>query len=57
LRSKDLDTLTSRKLISFSHDRWFLDRIAHHILAFKGNSQVTFFNEIIRNMMPTRRSA
>ncbi|WP_109479788.1 energy-dependent translational throttle protein EttA [Paraburkholderia sp. C35] len=27
-----------------SHDRWFLDRIATHILAFEGDSQVTFFN-------------
>ena len=27
-----------------SHDRWFLDRIATHILAFEGNSQVTFFD-------------
>ncbi len=26
-----------------SHDRWFLDRIATHILAFEGNSQVTYF--------------
>ena len=26
-----------------SHDRWFLDRIATHILAFEGNSQVRFF--------------
>lgn len=26
-----------------SHDRWFLDRIATHILAFEGNSQVYFF--------------
>ena len=26
-----------------SHDRWFLDRIATHILAFEGNSQVVFF--------------
>ncbi len=26
-----------------SHDRWFLDRIATHILAFEGNSQVTWF--------------
>ena len=26
-----------------SHDRWFLDRIATHILAFEGNSQVEFF--------------
>jgi len=27
-----------------SHDRWFLDRIATHILAFEGDSQVMFFN-------------
>jgi ATPase subunit of ABC transporter with duplicated ATPase domains len=27
-----------------SHDRWFLDRIATHILAFEGDSQVTFFD-------------
>ena len=26
-----------------SHDRWFLDRIATHILAFEGDSQVTFY--------------
>jgi energy-dependent translational throttle protein EttA len=26
-----------------SHDRWFLDRIATHIIAFEGDSQVTFF--------------
>ncbi len=26
-----------------SHDRWFLDRIATHILAFEGNSQVRWF--------------
>jgi sulfate-transporting ATPase len=26
-----------------SHDRWFLDRIATHILAFEGESQVVFF--------------
>jgi sulfate-transporting ATPase len=26
-----------------SHDRWFLDRVATHILAFEGNSQVYFF--------------
>jgi ATPase subunit of ABC transporter with duplicated ATPase domains len=26
-----------------SHDRWFLDRIATHILAFEGNSEVVFF--------------
>jgi hypothetical protein len=26
-----------------SHDRWFLDRVATHILAFQGESQVTWF--------------
>jgi sulfate-transporting ATPase len=26
-----------------SHDRWFLDRIATHILAFEGESHVEFF--------------
>ena len=26
-----------------SHDRWFLDRIATHILAFEGDSQVEWF--------------
>ncbi len=27
-----------------SHDRWFLDRIATHILAFEGDSQVVWFD-------------
>ena len=26
-----------------SHDRWFLDRVCTHILAFEGDSQVVFF--------------
>ncbi len=48
----DVDTLRALEeaLLSFpgcvlviSHDRWFLDRIATHILAFEGDSQVTFF--------------
>jgi len=30
--------------IVVSHDRWFLDRIATHILAFEGNSQVRWFH-------------
>ncbi len=53
--SNDLDVETLRALeeaiLSFpgcvmviSHDRWFLDRIATHILAFEGNSEVTFFD-------------
>ena len=29
--------------VIISHDRWFLDRICTHILAFEGNSQVYFF--------------
>lgn len=29
--------------VIISHDRWFLDRIATHILAFEGNSQIFFF--------------
>ncbi len=48
----DVDTLRSLEdaLLDFagcavviSHDRWFLDRIATHILAFEGDSQVTWF--------------
>ncbi|MCM1512509.1 MAG: energy-dependent translational throttle protein EttA [Oxalobacter formigenes] len=52
--SNDLDVETLRALedallefagsvIVISHDRWFLDRIATHILAFEGDSQVAFF--------------
>lgn len=28
-----------------SHDRWFLDRIATHILAFEGDSQMRMFDD------------
>ncbi|OFS83875.1 energy-dependent translational throttle protein EttA [Oligella sp. HMSC05A10] len=52
--SNDLDVETLRALedallefagtvMVISHDRWFLDRIATHILAFEGDSQVYFF--------------
>ena len=52
--SNDLDVETLRALedallefagcvLVISHDRWFLDRIATHILAFEGESAVTFF--------------
>src|SRR6202166_1988443 len=52
--SNDLDVETLRALedallefagsvMVISHDRWFLDRIATHILAFEGDSQVNFF--------------
>jgi energy-dependent translational throttle protein EttA len=53
--SNDLDVNTLRALeealenfggcaMVISHDRWFLDRVATHILAFEGDSQVAFFN-------------
>ena len=29
--------------VVITHDRWFLDRVATHILAFEGDSQVVFF--------------
>ncbi len=52
--TNDLDVETLRALeeallnfpgcaVVISHDRWFLDRIATHILAFEGESQVTWF--------------
>jgi ATP-binding cassette ChvD family protein len=52
--SNDIDINTLRALeeglenfagcaVVISHDRWFLDRIATHILAFEGNSQVYYF--------------
>ena len=52
--TNDLDVNTLRALeealenfggcaVVISHDRWFLDRIATHILAFEGDSQVVFF--------------
>src|SRR5262249_57754770 len=31
-------------VLVISHDRWFLDRIATHMLAFEGDSQVVFFD-------------
>ena len=48
----DVDTLRALEagLVAFpgcavviSHDRWFLDRVATHVLAFEGNSQVRWF--------------
>ena len=53
--TNDLDVNTLRALeealssfagcaMIISHDRWFLDRIATHILAFEGDSQVRWFN-------------
>lgn len=53
--TNDLDVNTIRALeeaivnfigcaVIVSHDRWFLDRVATHILAFESNSQVVWFN-------------
>jgi sulfate-transporting ATPase len=53
--TNDLDVNTMRALeeglenfagcaVVISHDRWFLDRIATHILAFEGDSKVSFFD-------------
>jgi ATPase subunit of ABC transporter with duplicated ATPase domains len=52
--TNDIDVNTLRALeeglenfagcaVVISHDRWFLDRIATHILAFEGDSQVCYF--------------
>jgi sulfate-transporting ATPase len=52
--TNDLDVNTLRALeealenfggcaVVISHDRWFLDRICTHILAFEGDSQVVWF--------------
>ena len=53
--TNDLDVNTMRALeeaienfagcaVIISHDRWFLDRLATHILAFEGDSRVEFFD-------------
>lgn len=52
--TNDIDVNTLRALeeglenfagcaVVISHDRWFLDRVATHILSFEGDSQVVFF--------------
>ena len=52
--TNDLDVTTLRSLeegllnfggcaVVISHDRWFLDRVATHIISFEGNSEVIFF--------------
>ena len=70
--TNDLDVDTLRALeeallefpgcaVVISHDRWFLDRIATHVLAFEGDSQVTWFEgnfsdyEKDRHQAPRRR--
>ena len=39
-----------------SHDRWFLDRVATHILAFEGDSQVTWFEGTYEEYEERRRA-
>jgi sulfate-transporting ATPase len=60
----DVDTLRALEdaLLSFagcvvvtSHDRWFLDRIATHILAFEGDSQVVWFEGNYQDYEADRR--
>ncbi len=66
--SNDLDVETLRALedalldfagsiMVISHDRWFLDRIATHILAAEGDSQWTFFDGNYRSTRPTSVAA
>ena len=61
----DVDTLRALEeaLLSFagcavviSHDRWFLDRVATHILAFEGDSQVVWFEGNLDAYEENRRS-
>ena len=62
--TNDLDVDTLRALeggledfagcaVVISHDRWFLDRIATHVLAFEGILQFDGLKEILVNMRPS----
>ncbi len=64
--TNDLDVNTLRALeealldfggcaVVISHDRWFLDRIATHILAFEGDSQVVYFEGNYQDYEADRR--
>ncbi len=64
--TNDLDVDTLRALeeallefagcaVVISHDRWFLDRIATHILAFEGDSQVVWFEGNFQDYQADRR--
>lgn len=64
--TNDLDVETLRALeeaiqnfpgcvFVISHDRWFLDRIATHILAFEGNSSVTWFEGNFADYMEDKK--
>ncbi|MFH0761719.1 MAG: energy-dependent translational throttle protein EttA [Bacteroidota bacterium] len=64
--TNDIDVNTLRALeeglenfagcaVVISHDRWFLDRIATHILAFEGNSEVYYFEGSFSEYQENRR--
>jgi ATPase subunit of ABC transporter with duplicated ATPase domains len=64
--TNDLDVDTLRALedavlafagcvVVISHDRWFLDRIATHMLAFEGDSQVVWFEGNYQDYEADRR--
>jgi ATP-binding cassette ChvD family protein len=64
--TNDIDVNTLRALeeglesfagcaVIISHDRWFLDRVATHILAFEGDSQVYFFEGAYSEYVENRR--
>jgi ATP-binding cassette ChvD family protein len=64
--TNDLDVETLRALevaleeyagcaMIISHDRWFLDRVATHVLAFEGDSQVSFFEGNYQEYEAARR--
>ncbi len=65
--TNDIDVNTLRALeeglenfagcaVVISHDRWFLDRIATHILAFEGDSQVYFFEGTYSEYLDNKKS-
>jgi ATPase subunit of ABC transporter with duplicated ATPase domains len=65
--TNDLDVETLRSLeeavltfpgcvLVISHDRWFLDRIATHIMAFEGESKVVFMEGSYQDYEADRRS-
>ena len=60
----DVDTLRALEdalldfggcLVVVSHDRWFLDRICTHILAFEGNSEVRWFEGNFTDYLEDKR--
>jgi ATPase subunit of ABC transporter with duplicated ATPase domains len=64
--TNDLDVNTLRALeealenfagcaVVISHDRWFLDRVATHILAFEGDSKVVWFEGNFEAYMADKR--